>query len=453
MTASAWLGRHVGLNRAISFTLMTRVWSVVSGLATVFFIGRFLTPAVQGYYYTFNSVIALQVFVELGLSYAMVQFASHEMALLTWRADRTLDGAAQAKKRLRSLMGFSLTWFGAAAMLMIVALIPLGALTVSFDRAASLELKDVLAPWAWLVVLSAAVLVVTATMSLLEGCGQVAEIAFLRLMQSVVATLAAWAVFAAGGALYALVAQAAGMLLVGGGWLCWHYRPFFLDLLAFRSPLPGMDWRREIWPFHWRIGISWISGYLIFQLFSPLLFVSQGPVAAGQMGLSLQVFGAINGVAMAWISTQAPLYGRMVARGEGRALDQLFLRGLVQSSIVLLCCLLAALALLQGLSIMNSPFVERVMPMRLMAGMAAIAVANHLIFAQATLLRAHKQDPFMVLSVLNGVATALMAVALIPRYGLAGAVVSYGAATLLIGLIGGTAIFLRKRKLWWIKNA
>lgn len=453
MTAPAWLGRHVGLNRAISFTLLARVWSVVSGLATVFFIGRFLTPAVQGYYYTFNSVIALQVFVELGLTYAIVQFASHEMARLTWRADRTLDGAAQAKKRLRSLAGFSLTWFGAAAILMIVALIPLGALTVSFDPDSSLELKNVLTPWAWLVVLSAAVLVVTATMSLLEGCGQVVEIALLRLVQSVVATLAAWTVFAAGGALYALVAQAAGMLLVGGVWLFWRYRPFFLDLLAFRSPFAGMDWRREIWPFHWRIGISWVSGYLIFQLFSPLLFVSQGPVAAGQMGLSLQVVGAINSVAMAWISTQAPLYGRMVARGEGRALDQLFMRGFAQSSIVLLCCLLAALAMLQGFTVMNSPFAERVMPLPLMAGMAGIALANHVIFAQATLLRAHKQDPFMLLSVLNGLLTALMAVALIPRYGLTGAVVSYGAATLLIGLAGGTAIFLRKRKQWWIKDA
>lgn len=452
MSASTWLGRHVGLNRAVSFTLLTRGWSVVSGLATVFFIGRFLTPAAQGYYYTFSSVIALQVFVELGLTYAIVQFASHEMAHLAWSPDRTVDGAAEAKKRLRSLTGFSLVWFGGAAGLMIVVLIPLGALTVSFDPAGSLALHDVLKPWAWLVVLSSASLIVAAATALLEGCGHVVEMAFLRLAQSLVATLAAWTVFAAGGALYALAAQAAGTLVVGGIWLVRAYQPFFRDLLVFRSSLPGMDWQREIWPFHWRIAVSWVSGYLIFQLFSPLLFVTQGPVAAGQMGLSLQIFGALNGVAMSWISTQTPLYGRMIARREGRALDRLFRRGLAQSTSVLLCCLLATLASLQLLSAMNSPFAQRVLPLPLMAFMAAIALANHVIFAEAALLRAHKQDPFMVVSVLNGLATALMAVALVPQYGLAGAVVSYGAATLLIGLGGGTVIFLRKRKTWWIKD-
>lgn len=452
MSASTWLGRNVGLNRAISFTLLTRGWSVISGLATVFFIGRFLTPAVQGYYYTFSSVIALQVFVELGLTYAIIQFASHEMARLNWSTDRTVDGAAEAKKRLRSLTGFSLVWFGGAAGLMVVVLIPLGALTFSFDAAGSLALHDVLKPWAWLVVLSSANLIVAAAMALLEGCGHVVEMAFLRLVQSVVATLAAWAAFAAGGALYALAAQAAGMLVVGGIWLFRAYRPFFRDLLAFRSPLPGMDWQREIWPFHWRIAVSWVSGYLIFQLFSPLLFVTQGPVAAGQMGLSLQIFSALNGVAMSWISTQTPLYGRMIARREGRALDRLFFRGLTQSSLVLLCCLVATLAAFQLLFAMHSPFAQRVLPLPLMAGMAVITLANHVIFAEAALLRAHKQEPFMAVSILNGVATALMAVTFVPRLGLSGAVVSYGLATLLIGLGGGTAVFLRKRKMWWIKD-
>lgn len=452
MSFAARLAKHAGLTSAISFTLLTRGWSVASGLATIYFIGRFLTPAVQGYYYTFSSVIALQVFVELGLTYAIVQFASHEMASLTWRSDRTLDGAEGAKKRLKSLAVFSLAWFGGAALMMTVTLIPLGTLIMSLDSSSGLALKDVLPPWAWLVILSSANLLVTATLSLLEGCGQIVEVALLRLVQSLVATVTAWLVFAAGGALYALVTQAAGMLLVGSVGLFWKYRLFFRDLFALRSPLPGMAWGLEIWPFHWRIAVSWVSGYLIFQLFSPLLFVTHGPVAAGQMGLSLQIFGALGGLAMSWISTQIPRYGQMVARREGRALDRLFIRGLAQSSLVLIGCLLLALAALQWLSIMGFSIVQRVLPLPLMVCMAAITMANHVIFAEAALLRAHKQEPFMVVSVLNGLATALIAVALVPAYGLAGAVIAYGLATILIGLGGGTAVFLSKRKAWWAKD-
>ena len=39
-------------------------------------------------------------------------------------------------------------------------------------------------------------------------------------------------------------------------------------------------WRREILPFQWRISVSWMSGYFIFQLFTPMLFTNQGAVAA-----------------------------------------------------------------------------------------------------------------------------------------------------------------------------
>jgi O-antigen/teichoic acid export membrane protein len=452
VSTPAWLIRQAGLTRAISFTLLGRVWSVIVGLVTIVFIGRYLTPAAQGYYYTFTSLIALQVFVELGLTYAIVQFASHEMAHLEWQPDGTVDGPARAKQRLRSLLNFSMAWFGVAAFVMAAVLIPLGWLIAGFDPGARDSRGDIMVPWFWLVALSSGNLLVTAAMSMIEGCGHVVHMALLRLLQSLIAALAAWAVLAGGGALLALVAQAAAMLAIAAAWLTFAYRAFFSDLLSFRSDVAGMNWRHEIWPFHWRIAVSWASGYLIFQLFSPLLFATHGPVAAGQMGLSLQVIGALNGVAMAWISTKAPLYGRMVARHEGKALDQLFFRGLAQSSAVLLACLAAALAGLWTLEEMGSPLAQRVVPLPLMAWMAAISMANHVVFAQAAVLRAHKQDPFMVLSAINGVATGLLALALIPVHGLGGAVASYGVSAMLIGLGGGTAIFLRKRTLWWLND-
>jgi len=453
MSASEWLSGKVGLNRAVSITLLARVWGAVVGLVTILFIGRYLTPTAQGYYYTFTSLIALQVFVELGLTYAIVQFASHEMAELTWRQDCTVDGPATSKKRLQSLLNFSMTWFGGAAVVFAAVLMPLGALVAGFDPGARESGQDVVQPWTWLVALSSGNLLVTAAMSVIEGCGHVVQMALLRLAQSVVAAGAAWAVLAGGGALLALVAQAGAMLVIGAAWLALAYRAFFADLLSFRSGVPGMSWWREIWPFHWRIAVSWVSGYLIFQLFSPLLFATHGPVAAGKMGLSLQVIGALNGVAMAWISTKLPMYGRMVARREGKALDHLFFRGLAQSSLVLLFCLATVLAGLWALREMGSPLAQRVLPLRLMAWMAAISLANHVIFAQAAVLRAHRKDPFMVLSVLNGAATALMALILIPAHGLDGAVAAYALATVLIGLTGGTAIFMRKRSLWWLNDA
>ena len=165
-------------------------------------------------------------------------------------------------------------------------------------------------------IFTAANLFVSAAAAILEGCGKVAHVALMRLLQSVFAVTAVWLILSLGGHLYALTISSLMMALIGFSWLRIKYRKFFIDLLAHRTPLHGMSWRKEIWPFQWRIAVSWMSGYLIFQLFTPLLFKTHGPEVAGQMGMRLQMIGAMNVATMAWISTKAPTYGRMVAKNQ-----------------------------------------------------------------------------------------------------------------------------------------
>ena len=116
----------LGIDKAIFYTLITRGWNIFSGLLTIAFITKYLTPELQGYYYTFNSLIALQIFAELGLSYAIIQIASHEKAKLRWNADGTLSGDPEIKGRLQSLLKFTLVWYSLAALILISFLLPAG---------------------------------------------------------------------------------------------------------------------------------------------------------------------------------------------------------------------------------------------------------------------------------------------------------------------------------------
>lgn len=36
-----------------------------------------------------------------------------------------------------------------------------------------------------------------------------------------------------------------------------------------------VNYFNEIFPYQWRIALSWISGYFIFQLFNPVLFATE----------------------------------------------------------------------------------------------------------------------------------------------------------------------------------
>ena len=100
-------------------------------------------------------------------------------------------------------------------------------------------------------------------------------------------------------------------------------------------------WRRSVgsstgaWEvfgqFQWRIAVSWICDYFIFQLFTPVLFAFRGPVEAGQMGLSMSAVTQLGGIVLAWMSTKAAPFGSLVARRDFDALDTLFFRTLRQS--------------------------------------------------------------------------------------------------------------------------
>ncbi len=84
--------------------VLARGWASLAGLVTVALIARFLSPAEQGYYYTFGSLIALQIVFELGFSFVILQMASHERAHLTLSPRRSISGDAVAHARLASVL-------------------------------------------------------------------------------------------------------------------------------------------------------------------------------------------------------------------------------------------------------------------------------------------------------------------------------------------------------------
>ncbi|WP_431243073.1 hypothetical protein ACQ9BO_26135 [Flavobacterium sp. P21] len=94
----------------------------------------------------------------------------------------------------------------------------------------------------------------------------------------------------------------------------------------------NINYRLEIFPFQWKIALSWISGYFIFQLFNPVLFATEGAVVAGQMGMTLTVLNSIFSLAFSWISTKVPVFSSLIAQKNYKDLDALFDKTLLQST-------------------------------------------------------------------------------------------------------------------------
>jgi len=437
---------YLGVDRAIAYTLATRGWGLLSSIVTLLLVARFLTAEEQGYFYTFASLLAIQILFELGMSIVVTQFASHEMAHLSWSETETLVGDASAKARLRSLILLVTKWYGVIAILIVVGILPIGWIFFSSNTPQSPVNWQV--AWTWLVLASAVNVFIMPMLSLLEGCGRVTEIARMRMYQNILGSAFAWLVLLGGGGLLAMPVMSTCFALTVLVWLWRTKRDFFANLLIETSESASIQWKTEIWPFQWRIALSWLSGYFIFQLFTPVLFAYRGAVEAGQMGMSISVANALMGIAIAWINTKAPGFGSLVAKKDYINLDRLFNLTLSRSLYVMVAIggLLCAINYLIHAESME--FAYRFLdPLPFLLLMSATVFA-YVTYAQAAYLRAHKEEPFMMISLISAALIGGLTVVLAKEYGATGLMAVYATVYAIVGVGWGSMIFTSKRREW-----
>lgn len=440
-----WMRRVLGLDKAIGFTILARFWSGITGILTVTLIAKFLSPAEQGYYFTFGSLVALQIVFELGFSYVILQMASHERAHLSISEDLEITGDPIAHARLASVIQKAVRWYSIAAVLLAVTLVTAGFRFFSTHQ----HLGQTVAwrlPWCCVALMASLTFQIDPILSFLEGCGFVSNIAHLRFSQAIVGSLLAWTALVLRHGLFApalIIAGTAGTAIV---WL-FGKRRLVLGLLRYHPGANRIHWFEEVWPFQWRIGISYLCGYFVFQLFNPVLFAFRGPVAAGQMGMSLSLANALQSLAFSWISTKSAPFGALIARKEYRRLDQMFFRAIAHSLVV---CIAGVLAVWFGciyINLHHLRFAQRLLSPTSLGLLLLSVPINAIVFGEAYYLRAHKQEKFLLNSVVGAVLVAVSTYFLGRAYGAAGMVT--GSLCLnIVGVAWATAVFRKYRKLW-----
>ena len=443
------LGRKVGMDRAVGFAVLSRGWAAVTGILTLALLVRFLSPQQQGYYSTFGSFMGIQVFFELGLSVVLLQFASHERAGLEWSAAGTLEGDPIHKARLASLLRRGLLWYGAASLLVLLVIFPIG--YVFFhghpQPGAPVAWQG---PWTFLSAGLAVGLLFTPLWAILEGCGLVAEVIRAQFVAAVLNSFLFWMMLCGHWGLYAAPLGGIASAVWVVAYLSVRQRRFLADLLRSARPEAAISWRHEIWPFQWRLALSWLSGYFIYQTFVPILFAAHGSVSAGQMGLSLSTTSAIAAVALTWVSTKAAPFGRLVALRDWAQMDRLFFPALWQSTTLLV--LGETSFWLVNLYLHQHAFAHRLSVRLLdplpMGMLMAATVSSHVVAAEAVYLRSHKREPFLVQSLLAGGTIAGLSWLLGRPFGAVGMMAGYLAVSLSVGVGMGTYLFVRKRREW-----
>jgi O-antigen/teichoic acid export membrane protein len=427
------------IDRPVFFILLSRIFSLISAPITGILIASVFTAKLQGYYFTFISLSAVQTFVELGLTIVIIQFAAHEWSLLSLDNSGNIIGDNVAFSRLASLARFTLKWFGIAAILLFIVLYIVGNLmfTKSSDYLISWKL-----PWFFYCVLTSVTLLTFPIGSLLEGCNQVSNWYAFQFYQGVLVKILFWVVVLLNLNLWSLVFTSSVSLICFITFILIKYKVFFKTLIFSRLIKDKIFWFAEIWPMQWRMGLSCFCGYFLHYFFIPVLFKYHGAVVAGQMGLTWSAVGLIPSISSAWITPKIPRFAMLIAQKRYHELDKLFLRLMKIITLVSSFIALSGWVIVCGLNIMHHPFASRLLAPLPMGIFAFSQILLAISQPMAAYMRAHKQEPLLLLSIISGILIAVSNLTLGKWYSAVGMAVGY----LLVMLIVVPLIFLT-----WIK--
>lgn len=439
--------KSFGVNRAIGFGVLTRMWSALAGPLTILLIATRFSKVEQGYYYTFSSLLALQIFFELGLLTVLAQFAAHEFAFLSWGEKGEIKGSEAHRDRFVDLLGKGFKWYTVSAVLLIIALIPAGLYFFVQPSANAVDFTWRL-PWALAVIGVGCNLLLIPFYAVITGSGDVASINRREMMGGMAGSVIGWLVIACGGGLYAIPAVTTGTIVVGVLYL-FRSKPRLVAIAfshAFGSQRPShtVSWWGEVWPMQWKIALSWVSGYFIFQLFTPVLFKFHGPVVAGQMGMTLSAVNAVLGVCLMWLQTRSPEFGKLIAHKKWQELDTSFNQILKQAMIVSVVFSAIAVMVIYGLQLYTT-IGTRFLPVLQATIFLAAVCGNVIINGWAIYMRAHKQEPMLVQSIIGAVLIGASTLFLGMKYSSMGMAVGYCLITLIYG-IPSTYLCLKRFK-------
>ena len=442
----------LGIDGAIAFTSLSRIIQAIGGIVSVTLVASLLDGIEQGFYYTFASILAIQVFFELGLNGIITQFVAHETAYLK-EVDNSYDGNEANFSRIASLLHFTIKWFSLLAIFVFIFLLIIGFVFFYYYYKADLKV-DWYLPWVLLSVGTTCNFIISPTLAFLEGLGKVNDIAKIRLWQQIISLFILWSGLIFGFKLYVGgISSILGVLVL---FFCVvkRYLPLLRNIYR-KKITEKVSYRFEIFPLQWRIALSWIGGYFIFQLFNPILFATEGPIAAGQMGMTLSILNAVLALSYSWVSTKIPLFSIYVARKDYYNLDKLFKLTFLQSSFVnIIGCagffLIVFFVRYFDVYLIGKPLSDRFLSFLPLTFMMISFLMNHIIGSWAVYLRCHKKEPMLLNSILYGVLSATSTIILGNKFGLLGITSGYCIISIIIA--SWAYIIFNKKKIKWHLN-
>jgi len=405
------------IDKSIIYAVLSRLWQAFAGIISMLLIASYFTPELQGYYFTFSSLLALQVFIELGLYVVVVNITSHEWSKLALDNDGYIYGDETALSRLVSFGRKLVKWYGVASIAFFFVASAVGYYFLSQNTVSNVNWHG---PWLFSVFISSILLVFMPLISILEGCNQVEKVFQYKLIEVVVSNFTLWIFFVLGLGLWSVAARLFISLLVLSFLVFIKYKKFFKVFIQC-TVTKCINWKDEVFPMQWKLGLQGVVNYFMYSLYTPVIFFYYGAIEAGKMGMTLQLFSAMQGLALAWLQTRVPEFGNLVAKNKIIDLNKLWKRMTVISLLVFFILSLFSFIVLMFLDNYYVQIADRLLNLELFIILSLSGLIAIWVQASAYYWRAHKEEPLGIAGAIPGLINGALVWFCGKNYGVIGA--------------------------------
>ena len=379
---------EIGINEATKNVFLFRLWTVFSGLVVLISVPLNLSSSEQGYYFLFVSILALQVFFELGLNQALIQFVTHEYY-------KNLE-------KLKVTIQFFKSIYKYIAIVYVISLVVGG--LIFFRNDVFFFEKNYYLIYIILILINGINIYQNINLCFHDSCNRMEYSYRHRLIQSVIGNILLIVMLYYGMGLWSFIGLPLASVFLSSIWL--RKNKLIYDV---EGPIK-VNYKKiakEILPFQWRIAVSWISGYLVFQMFVPMTYKQYGAIDAGKLGLTMAAFNAMLSVVMGITSAKNPDIIKNIVQGDKKKL-MIIINKLISITglLVLIFSIIMITIIFYGQE-NNINFIKRFLDPKITLVIGIITVINSVIFNLASFMRAHREEPMMLQSLTMGILTAL----------------------------------------------
>ncbi len=419
-----------------------RLSSIAVGPLAALAVASRLSLVEQGYYYTFVSILAARAAFDAGVAQVIVNTTGQERGDLVVDRKAGLIGSTEALSGVRDVFHFALMWYSIAAVAMLAVVGGVGYYFFSSGPP-----TDVAWQWPWIsfVLLGCLDFAGLGIWAVLEGLNEIVHVYVMRSIKTFASVFALAGLIFAGAGLWGVVGFMAATVAVDAVLIITRRR--VLSTLA-KAAGGALQWRKDIWPFQWRMAVSWVGGYLAVPLFVPMLFRTNGAAEAGRVGMTMAVLNAATSLAQAVIDAKVPFFCGLIASKSWRELDIWYLRRTLVSLALLVIGQIAAVLVILLLERLGVNFTARIVAWPVFAVFAGATAGSYVVQLEATYLRCHRQEPLMWMSVICGLLMAPVTYFMAKTMGGGGVGLGFLLVTLLYSLPVATWILIRSRKVW-----